>query len=51
MPLVVLDNVPIDLMEKIGQEFWAAKNTPTKSEEFWGATKFNNYITPPKINI
>ena len=42
MPLVVIDNVPIDLMEKSGQEFWAAKKTPTKSEEFSGATKFNN---------
>ena len=40
--MVVFENVPIDLMEKSGQEFWAAKTTPTKSEEFSGATKFNN---------
>lgn len=48
MPLVVLDNVPIDLMEKSGQEFWAAKKTPTKSEEFSGATKMQQRSTIKK---
>lgn len=45
MPLVVIENVPIDLMEKSGQEFWAAKKTPTKSEEFSGATKMQQRST------
>lgn len=49
MPLVVLDNVPIDLMEKSGQEFWAAKKTPTKSEEFSGATKMQQRSTIKKM--